>query len=407
MSADDPRLAPRPERWPYRADPPQRYWGNYARYQLGGGLVRLEEDIRGFTAGENNDGDISRFYFFCLAFDQLMKEGVRGDFAELGVYRGNTAAVIATMARRMGTTAWLLDTFEGFNPDDLRGVDANQKMQFTDTSLDAVRALVGEQNVRYVKGYFPDSAAQMPERLSFSLVHIDCDLYAPMLQALDYFYDRMLPGGYLIVHDYASLAWEGAEQAVDEFFADKPEAAIPLTDGCGSVVVRKARPPGRESNWLMQQRCALFSGKWISAGNRALRRILVDGWSGDEEWGIWGVGPSHRLNLYLDKAPAGPVRVDFNVAAALVGSRISQTVDVFAGEQRLATWDFKEQQNRGERSVLVPADAVLPGSSGYVVIALEFRPRSVVPVNQLAPDRNDDRALGIALFAVRRGNETG
>src|ERR1041385_26086 len=61
-------------------------WGNYARYQLGGGRIRLEEDIRGFTAGDTNDGDISRFYFFCLAFDQLIKEGVRGDFAELGVF---------------------------------------------------------------------------------------------------------------------------------------------------------------------------------------------------------------------------------------------------------------------------------------------------------------------------------
>jgi macrocin-O-methyltransferase TylF-like protien len=402
MSADDPHLAPRPARWPYRADPPQRYWGNYARYQLGGGRIRLEEDIRGFTAGDTNDGDISRFYFFCLAFDQLIKEGVRGDFAELGVYRGNTAAVIATMARRMGTTAWLLDTFEGFNPDDLRGVDANQKMQFTDTSLDAVRALVGEPNVRYVKGYFPDSAAQMPERLSFSLVHVDCDLYAPMLQALEYFYDRMLPGGYLIIHDYASLAWQGAEQAVDEFFADKPEAPIPLTDGCGSVVVRKARPPGRQSNWLMQQRCGLLTGNWVGAGNGRLSKLLGEGWSAAEEWGVWGIGPSHRLNLYLNQAPAGPLRVDFNVAAALVGSRKRQMVDVLAGDRVLATWEFTPQQNRGERAVLVPADAAVPGHWGFPVIPLEFRPHSVAPVNTLAPDRTDDRALGLALIALRR-----
>ena len=205
MTADPLELMPLPARWPYRADPPQRYWVNYARYQQGGGLVRLEDDIRGFTAGGRNDGDIARFYFFCLAFDQLMKEGVKGDFAELGVYRGNTAAVIAGMARRMGTTAWLLDTFEGFNPDDLQGVDAGQKMQFADTSLEAVRALVGEDNVRYIEGYFPDSASQMPENLSFSLVHIDCDLYAPMLHALNYFYARLLPGGYLFLGHSESL----------------------------------------------------------------------------------------------------------------------------------------------------------------------------------------------------------
>ena len=53
-----------------------------------------------------------------------MKEGVRGDIAELGTYKGDTATVLAAMARRMGTTAWILDTFEGFNPADLKGVDA-------------------------------------------------------------------------------------------------------------------------------------------------------------------------------------------------------------------------------------------------------------------------------------------
>ena len=57
---------PRPARWPYRADPPMRYWGNYRLYQARGGLVHLEEDIRGIVADESSYGDISRFYFFVL-----------------------------------------------------------------------------------------------------------------------------------------------------------------------------------------------------------------------------------------------------------------------------------------------------------------------------------------------------
>src|SRR4051794_32998131 len=105
---------PRPSQWHCRADPPQRYWGNYFRYLMRGGLVHLEDDIKGFTAQGHNQGDVSRFYFFCLAFDQMTKEGVKGDIAELGVHRGNTASVMAAMARRMGTLAYLIDTFEGF-----------------------------------------------------------------------------------------------------------------------------------------------------------------------------------------------------------------------------------------------------------------------------------------------------
>jgi hypothetical protein len=395
-------VAPRPAHWPHRADPPGRYWGNYELYQKRGGQVRLEEDIRGLLAGKPSYGDISRFYFFCLAFDQMVKEGVTGDIAELGTYKGETATVLATMARRLNTTAWILDTFEGFNAADLQGVDAAHRMEFEDTSLESVRALVGEQNVRYVKGYFPESASQMPDDLSFCLVHIDCDLYVPISAALNYFYPRLVPGGYLIVHDYACLAWDGAEQAVDEFFADKPEGVIPLTDGCGSAVIRKARLPAAKTNWLTQKRGALFTSEWTSAGKGALKDILDIGWSGAEDWGVWGIGPSHFINLTMADQPTEDVVVEIDGATAVFGARPEQEIDVFAAGQCLATWHFSLQENRGTRMVRVPAAAVTMRDSQLPVLRLEFRPRSVVPIIELDPTRKDLRPLGLALFSLRR-----
>jgi hypothetical protein len=396
------RPVSRPVQWPYRADPPGRYWGNYSKYQMHGGLVRLEDDVRGFAADGANRGDISRFYFFCLAFDQLMKEGIKGDLAELGVYRGNTAVMLATMARRMGTTAWLLDTFEGFDPAELAGIDAAHKMEFTDTSLDAVRTLVGDANVRYVKGHFPGSSSQMPDRLTFSLVHIDCDLYAPMVEALNYFYPKLVPGGYLIIHDYASLAWRAAEKAVDEFFADKPEPVIPLTDGCSSAVIRKARSGGSELNWLLQRRCALFSQEWTSAGIGGLGDILVEGWSDPEHWGVWGIDASHCIDFYMPTPPTSPVRVEADVAASLLGTRKSQAIDVLTGKRFLTTWNFSLANNRSIRTVTVPLDAVCQGQWGCPMIRLEFRPHSVLPVNQLDPESQDPRQLGLAVYGLRR-----
>ncbi|MDE8347711.1 MAG: macrocin O-methyltransferase, partial [Acidocella sp.] len=371
-------------------------------YQQRGGLVRLEDDIKGLLGDKEAYGDISRFYFFCLAFDQMMKEGISGDVAELGTYKGETATVLATMARRLNTTAWILDTFEGFNPADLTGVDASHRMEFEDTSLDAVRALVGEENVRYVKGYFPESAAQMPEDLSFCIVHIDCDLYVPIAHALNYFYPRLVPGGYLIVHDYASLAWDGAERAVDEFFADKPEAVIPLTDGCGSAVIRKARPKELSSNWMMRKRCALFRNEWTSAGRGALKELLVSGWSGAEDWGVWGVGPSHILNLTMAQRPTADLVVQVDGAAALVPRRLEQEVDVFVDGEQLERWHFSKEENRAKRGVRIPAKLVTLGEFGFPRVRLEFRPRSWEPISSLSPESNDGRQLGIALFGLRR-----
>jgi ADP-heptose:LPS heptosyltransferase len=217
---------------------PQRYAENRPIYLARGGAGDFD-DLAAEYARDSDDQP--RFYFFRLLFDQLAKDGIKGDIAEIGVYKGNTACLLAWIARRMGTTAYLFDTYSGFSPSDLVEVDSERKISFTDSSLAAVRARVGEENVHYIEGYFPETTAELPSGALFSLVHIDCDLYAPIRSALEYFYPRMVPGGFIVVHDYSSLHWEGAEQAVDEFLADKPESVVPLSDLCGSAVIRKSK----------------------------------------------------------------------------------------------------------------------------------------------------------------------
>ena len=108
---------------------------------------------------------------------------------------------------------------------------------------------------------------------------------------------------FLIIHDYSSLAWDGAERAVDEFFADKPEAITPLTDGAGSVVIRRARQPGAQFGAVAKKRQVLFSGEWVDAGQGRLIDELIEGWSGREPWGVWGVGPRHDLRLHVPERP--------------------------------------------------------------------------------------------------------
>jgi hypothetical protein len=387
----------RPAAWPYRADPPQRYWGNYGRYIQRGGLVDLEEDIQGFVAG-GNVGDISRFYFFCLVFDQIRKDGLEGDLAELGVYRGQTAGLIARMARRLGRTAFLLDTFEGFDQSDLGGIDADKEIQFTDTSLEAVKAAVGEDSVKFVKGHFPGTATEIPET-SFCLAHIDCDLYAPILSSLEYFYPRLVPGGFLIIHDYSSLAWDGAERAVDTFFADKPEAIIPLTDGAGSVVIRRARQPNSQPAPVAQKRLALFPDHWTPAGQGQLADDLVEGWGGQEAWGVWGIGSQHKLRLYLPERPDDDFFLDIDVHAPLSPGNPEHRVDVSVDGRDLGTLIFNSSENRGVRSIAIPRDIVPAGTVPSITV--QFRPHQTVRPVDHNPAGGDFRELGLALHRIR------
>jgi hypothetical protein len=389
----------------HRLDPrgmPQRYSVNAQRYAARGGQMRPAEDARGFLTGKDNAADLARFWFFCLTFDQIVKEGLRGDFAELGVYRGHTSSLLAIMARRLGSTAYLLDTFEGFDMADLKGIDAGITMGFADTSIEAVRALVGERNVQFISGHFPASAGQLPAGASFCLVHLDCDLYAPMAAALEYFYPRLVPGGFLVVHDYSSLHWDGAERAVHEFFADKAESVVPLPDSAGSAVIRKVRTPSRYNNWYVQRNADLFAAEWVTAASGNLATILGEGWSSSEDWGVWGVDQAHQIFVFLDKPPSGDIELQLDVSAMLLEGRTRREIGVFVGEQRLESWLFTQTDNRSSRTLRIPAVHLPVEGGGLPAILVEFRPTLVAPANEAHSESGDTRCLGLALHRVRR-----
>jgi hypothetical protein len=258
--------------------------------------------------------------------------------------------------------------------------------------------VVGESNVRFVKGYFPDTAAELPADCTYCLVHIDCDLHAPMLSALEYFYPRMVPGGFMIIHDYSSLHWKGAEKAVDEFFSDRAECPIPLPDGAGSATVRKARPPRPTGTWIDDKRRTLLLAEWSTPVDGGLAELLFAGWSGPEPWGVWGVGKVHVLRLTPPTEWVEPFILELDVQAALTNLHASQTVSVAIDGDTVAVWRFELWRNRGLRKLTIPRPA-----SGRVWVDIAFRPEIVLPASQMQPGSHDDRTLGLGLIRLRRG----
>ena len=190
----------------------------------------------------NDRVDPVRLCMFLENVRQLEKDGIEGSLAELGVYKGTTAKLLHTLLpeRRL----WLFDTFAGFDARDLaRESSGNARsFRFDDTSAEAVARYLGDSPlVRLCPGYFPATATQVPQNERFALVHLDADLYQPTRDALEFFYPRVVPGGLMIVHDYSSLGWPGIAEAVDGFFADKPESPVLVPDKSGTAIVRRSK----------------------------------------------------------------------------------------------------------------------------------------------------------------------
>lgn len=190
---------------------------------------------------DSNAGDIPRLYALAFNLKQVIADAIPGHFAELGVYRGNSAAVLAHYARAHARQVYLFDTFEGFDRRDLASEEHGQHSEFADTSMDLVQRTVGMDNIHWIKGYFPASIPPDAVSAQFSVVHLDCDLYEPMKAGLQFFYPRLSPGGLLIIHDYANPYWAGVRQAVDEFLTNIPESLVVLPDKSGTAMLRKSR----------------------------------------------------------------------------------------------------------------------------------------------------------------------
>lgn len=214
--------------WHYDSDKPH-WW--IARNKEG----KLGRELKQF---EQASDDKVRLYNFAMQVARLDRDKVPGAMAELGVYQGETAAWLHELAPERAFH--LFDTFTGFAEDDLVKEIRSNKYQttgyFADTSLEAVQKRLGPSpNLHYHPGYFPDTAAELPEQ-PYALVHLDADLYWPTLQALQYFYPRLSPGGAIIVHDYNHI-WAGVRQALDEFMATIPEVPVEIPDRQGSVMI--------------------------------------------------------------------------------------------------------------------------------------------------------------------------
>jgi len=188
---------------------------------------------------ESSYKDNSRFFNFWFQVERLKKEDIQGSFAELGVYKGDSAIVIHLMDP--SRTFHLFDTFEGFQQKDL-DIETGKAATYTthnfaDTSIERVKMKLISDKFIFHKGYFPDTTQDINDE-KFALVNMDVDLYNPTKAGLEFFYPRLSPGGVIIVHDYNS-DWPGIMKAVDDFSKTIPVPLVPLTDTDSSVMLFK------------------------------------------------------------------------------------------------------------------------------------------------------------------------
>jgi hypothetical protein len=161
----------------------------------------------------------------CL--DQVVADGVPGDFIETGVWRGGVCIFARGFLKAHGITdrrVWVADSFQGIpdtgedgHPMD-RELALHQDNDVLSVSAEAVREnfarydLLDEQ-VRFLPGWFEDTLPAAPiEKLA--VMRLDGDLYSSTMDALTHLYPKLSAGGFVIIDDYYIPA---CRKAVEEF----------------------------------------------------------------------------------------------------------------------------------------------------------------------------------------------
>lgn len=226
----------------------------------------IDDEIENRIADHCKDYDISPDeavkLFPVLARRQLLKRfmahmelflktvEVPGDIAELGVFRGLGLMTWANLleAYCIGDrtkTVWGFDNwagFTGFTAEDgdadnssnkfVGGFSPKSYRQELDNAIDIFdndRFIPWKPRVKLIDGQIEETIPKFVSDnpgVRFSLIHFDCDLYTPTKAALEELWPRVSRGGVLLFDEYSIPEWPGETQAVDEFFADKPEIII-------------------------------------------------------------------------------------------------------------------------------------------------------------------------------------
>jgi O-methyltransferase len=159
-----------------------------------------------------------------------LADGVPGDLAETGVWRGGVTILMRGMLAAWDDTdrrVWVADSFEGLPAPDAEAYPADAEYDWSDVTplkigIDDVRAnferygLLDDQ-VQFLQGWFKDTLPSAPIE-SLAVLRLDGDLYESTMDALVALEPKVSDGGFVIVDDYG--AWEPCRKAVDDYRAE-------------------------------------------------------------------------------------------------------------------------------------------------------------------------------------------
>lgn len=162
----------------------------------------------------------------CLV--QVFADQVPEDIREAGVWRGGASIFMRGVVLAYGETqrhSWVADSFEGLPKPEPRRYpsDKGQVLHSFDELRVPLERVMGnfakydllDAGVHFLKGWFEETLPAAPIT-TLALLRLDGDMYSSTIQTLDALYEKVAPGGSVVVDDYGNPSLP-CKQATDDF----------------------------------------------------------------------------------------------------------------------------------------------------------------------------------------------
>jgi O-methyltransferase len=190
----------------------------------------------------------------------VVRNKIRGDFVECGVWRGGSVMTMALTLMAEGVSdrrLLIYDTFSGMSDPteadvDFTGQAAKSVLERSPrTGDDVVWGVSGIEDVRrnieaigypranvsYVQGRVEDTIPQHAPR-EIALLRLDTDWYESTRHELVHLYPLLVENGVLIIDDYGH--WRGARAATDQYFGSFDKAPyMHRIDYTGRLIIKQ------------------------------------------------------------------------------------------------------------------------------------------------------------------------
>jgi len=167
-------------------------------------------------------------------------KNLEGDFVECGVNRGGFSRGIIHYIdfEKTNKKFYLLDTFCGLSEKYILSEEKQigRKSGGYEECYEAVKQTFRDfHNVEIIRGAIPDILPKVAiERVAY--LSIDMNSAIPEIAAAEYFWDKMVKGGVIVLDDYNYSGYLPQKNAFDEFAKRKDVKILQLPTGQGIII---------------------------------------------------------------------------------------------------------------------------------------------------------------------------